>query len=96
MLNEEENLMPDFLDKTPTVDDVLREVSRLRSIVTEAVDDGVSSALRAIKQSRDTADDAIHDARRTVKQQPLQSMGIVFAVGVMTGALAAWIGSRRS
>jgi ElaB/YqjD/DUF883 family membrane-anchored ribosome-binding protein len=88
--------MPDFLDKAPTLDDVLRDASRLKSIVTDAVDDGVRSALKAIKQSRDTADDAIHDARRRVKQQPLQSMGIVFAAGVMAGALAAWIGSRSS
>jgi hypothetical protein len=32
-------------------------------VVTEAVDDGVQSALRAVKQGRDAADDAIHDAR---------------------------------
>ena len=51
--------------------------------------------MRAIKQGRVAADDAIHDARRAVKQNPLQSMGIVFAAGVMTGAIAAWLGSRR-
>lgn len=62
--------MPDLLEKTPTVDDVLREKSPLRSTVTDAVNDGVRSAL--------------------------QSMGIVFAVGVLTGAMAAWVGSRRS
>ncbi len=88
--------MPDFIDNPPTADDVLREVSRLKSIVTDAVDEGIKSALQAIKQGRNTADDAIRDARRTVKQNPLQSMGLVFAAGVMTGALAAWVGSRRN
>lgn len=88
--------MPDLLDKPATVDDVLREVSRFRAVVSDAVDDGVRSALRAIKQGRNAADDAIYDARRAVKQNPLQSMGIIFAAGVMAGALAAWLGSRRA
>jgi ElaB/YqjD/DUF883 family membrane-anchored ribosome-binding protein len=87
--------MPDFLDKPATIDDVIREVSRFKAAVSEAVDDGVRSALRTIKQGRNAADDLIHDTRHSVRQNPIQSMGLVFAVGVMTGALAAWIGSRR-
>lgn len=88
--------MSDFLERTPAVEDILHDVSRFKEIVTDAVDDGVRSALRAIKQGRSAADDAIHDARRAVKQNPLQSMGIIFAAGVMIGSLAAWLGSRRS
>lgn len=88
--------MPDLLDKPATVDDVLREVSRLKAVVSDAVDDGIRSAMRTIKQGRNAADDAIHDARRAMKQNPLQSLGIVFAVGVMAGAVAAWMGTRRS
>lgn len=88
--------MPEFLEKTATVEDVLREVSRFKEMITDAVDEAVRAAIPAIKQGRVAADDAIQDARRAVKQNPLQSMGIVFAVGVMTGAFAAWLGSRRS
>lgn len=87
--------MPDFLDKPATIDDVIREVSRFKAAVSEAVDDGIRSALRTIKQGRNAADDMIHDTRHTVRQNPIQSMGLVFAAGVMAGALAAWIGSRR-
>jgi ElaB/YqjD/DUF883 family membrane-anchored ribosome-binding protein len=87
--------MPDFLEKPATVDDVLREVSRLKSVISDGVEDGVRSALRAINDGREAADDAIRDARRAVKQNPLQSMGLVFATGVMTGVIAAWLGSRR-
>lgn len=87
--------MPEFLEKSATVEDVLREVSRFKEMITDAVDEAVRSAIPAIKQGRAAADDAIHDARRAVKQNPLQSMGIVFAGGVMIGALAAWLGSRR-
>jgi ElaB/YqjD/DUF883 family membrane-anchored ribosome-binding protein len=85
----------DKLEMPATVDDVLREVSKIRTTVTEAVDDGVKSAVRAMKQGRDAAEDAIDDARRTVKRNPLQSVGIVFAVGVLVGAVISMLGRRR-
>jgi ElaB/YqjD/DUF883 family membrane-anchored ribosome-binding protein len=84
------------LGTTATAEDVLRELSRIKSFVTDAVDDSVKSALRTIKQGRDIADDTIYDARRAVRQNPFQSMGIVFAAGVMVGAFAAWFGTRRT
>jgi ElaB/YqjD/DUF883 family membrane-anchored ribosome-binding protein len=92
----ESDLMPDFMERPATVEDVLREVSRFKSTIADTVEDSVRSTLRAIDQGRDIADDAIRDARRAVKQNPLQSMGIVFAAGVMAGAFAAWLGSRQS
>ncbi len=78
-----------------TVEDVLREVSRIKSVVKDAVDDGVRSALRSVKQGRNAAEDAIDDAKKAVKQNPLEAVGIVFAAGVLVGCLAAWVGSRR-
>ena len=78
-----------------TVEDVLREVSKIKTTVTEAVDDGVKSAVRAIKQGRNAAEDAIDDARRSVKKNPLQSVGVVFAVGVLAGCVLSMFGRRR-
>jgi ElaB/YqjD/DUF883 family membrane-anchored ribosome-binding protein len=78
-----------------TIDDVLREVSRIKSVVTDAVDDGVQSALKAVKQGRDAAGDAIHDARYAIKRNPLQAVGIVFAAGVMIGSVITWLSSHR-
>ena len=86
----------DFLDKAPTVEDALREVSKIKSMVAEAVEDGVRTAMKAIKQGRYAAEDVIQEAKHTVKQKPFQTIGVVFAVGVLTGGLLAWIGSRRS
>ena len=83
------------MDKTPTVEDVLREVSKIKSVVYEAVDDGVQSALRAIKQGRVAAEDAIDDARHAVKRNPLQAVGVVFGAGVMIGGFLTWMGLRR-
>ncbi|HLY42172.1 MAG TPA: DUF883 C-terminal domain-containing protein [Terracidiphilus sp.] len=76
-------------------EDVMREISKIKDIVSDAVEDGVKSAVRAMKQGREAAEDAIHDARRAVKQNPLQAVGVVFAAGVLVGSLIAWMGSRR-
>ena len=85
-----------LLEKQASVDDILREVSKLKAVVTDAVEEGVESAVKALKQGRDVAEDAISEARRTVKQKPFQAMGVVFAAGVLTGSLVAWLSSRRS
>jgi ElaB/YqjD/DUF883 family membrane-anchored ribosome-binding protein len=87
--------MIDKLDMPATVEDVLKEVTRIRETVTEAVDDGVKSAVRALKQGRHAAEDAIDDARHTVKQNPLQSIGLVFVIGVLAGWLVSMAGRRR-
>ena len=86
------NSMTTLLEKPEATEELLREISRT---VTDAVDDGVRTIVRALKQGREAADDAIRDVRYTIRQRPLQSMGILFALGVVTGALTAWIGSRR-
>lgn len=86
----------DFIEKsTATVDDVFREVSRMRGIVTEAVEEGVESAMRALEQGREAANDAIIDARRAIKRNPLQAAGIVFAAGIVIGTLLAWVSTSR-
>lgn len=44
-----------ILENQATVDDIFREVTRIKAVVTDAVDDGVQSALRAMKQGREAA-----------------------------------------
>jgi len=83
--------MAELLEKPASVDEILREVSRIKSVVTEAVDDGVRSALRAAKQGRAFAEDTIHDARYAIKRNPLQAAGIVLAAGIVIGSLITWI-----
>ena len=83
------------LEKPATVEDALREVSKLRSMVSEAVEDGVRSANQAIKRGRYAAEDAIDEVKHTVKQKPMQAMGVVFAAGVLAGSFVTWIGLRR-
>jgi ElaB/YqjD/DUF883 family membrane-anchored ribosome-binding protein len=86
----------DYLERSSaTVDDMFREALKLRDIVSDAVADGAESAVRAMKQGRHRAEHAIHDARRAIKRHPLQSAGVVFASGVLTGTLLSWMVSRR-
>lgn len=86
----------ELLEKQVSVEDVLREVSKIKSIVKDAVDDGVRSALRTVRQGREAVEDAMDDTKRVVRQKPLEAVGIVFIAGVVAGCLAAWIGMRRS
>jgi ElaB/YqjD/DUF883 family membrane-anchored ribosome-binding protein len=84
-----------LLEKPVTAEEALREVSRIKSLVTEAVEDGVRTALRAIKRGRYAAEDAIDDAKHSVKQQPLQAVGIVFAAGILIGSALTMVAMRR-
>lgn len=86
--------LKDKLDMPATLEDVLDEVSRIRTTVTEAVDDGFKTAMRAIKQGRGAAEDAIDDARRAVRKNPVQAVGVVFVAGLLTGFLAGWLTTR--
>ncbi len=87
--------MAELLEKPATVDEVLREMSRIKSVVTEAVEDGVQSALKAAKQGREFAEDKVHDARYAIKKNPLQAAGIVFAVGIVIGSLVTLMCAQR-
>jgi ElaB/YqjD/DUF883 family membrane-anchored ribosome-binding protein len=84
-----------ILESQATVDDIFREVNRIKTVVTEAVDDGVQSAIRAVKQGREAAEDAVHDARSAIKRNPLQSAGILLGVGILLGGLITFLASRR-
>ncbi len=88
-------MSPDLMEKAPSVEDVFREVSRMKTVISEAVEDGVKSAVKAIERGRRTAEDVLDDAKHTVKQRPFEAMGILFAVGVLTGACLTWVSTRR-
>lgn len=88
-------MQADVLKNMPTPDEARRQVSKVRSIVSEAVGESVRSASRAIKHGRLAAEDLIDEAEHRVKQQPFRSVGVAFASGVLAGALLTWIGFSR-
>lgn len=88
-------MQTDVLKNMPTPDEARRQVSKVRSIVSEAVEDSIRSASRAIKHGRSAAEDLIDEAEHTVKQQPFRSVGMAFSAGLLAGALLTWVGFSR-
>lgn len=82
------------LENAPTLQDAFQTVTRVKAIVSDAMEDGVRSATQAIKHGRHAAEDAIDEARHTVKQNPFQSVGVAFAAGVLAGGVLTWVGMR--
>jgi ElaB/YqjD/DUF883 family membrane-anchored ribosome-binding protein len=86
---------PEILEKVPSVDEVLREVSRLSNTVTHAVEDGFKTAVKAVEQGRHATEDMIDDGKRMMRRKPVESAGVIFAAGMLTGAFITWLASRR-
>jgi ElaB/YqjD/DUF883 family membrane-anchored ribosome-binding protein len=84
----------DLLENVPSVDEVLREVSRLSTTVTQAVEDGFKTAVKAVEQGRHATEDMISDGKRMMRRKPVESAGVIFAAGMLTGAFLTWIASR--
>lgn len=83
------------VEKSAPVEGAVREVSKIRNIVSDAVEDGVRSASQAIRHSRYAAEDGVKEVKHAVKQKPFQAIGIAFAAGVLAGGALTWIGLRR-
>ena len=81
--------------KQVTMEDIRNEVAKIKATLVEAVDDGIRSALRAVKQGRHAAEDAIDDAKHAVRKNPAQAVGVVFLAGVVAGCLVGWMATRR-
>ena len=94
-LRGEDNVMPtDLLENVPSVDEVIREVNRLRTTVTQAVEDGFKSAVKAVEQGRHATEDMIDDGKRMMRRKPVESAGVIFAAGMLTGAFVTWLACR--
>jgi ElaB/YqjD/DUF883 family membrane-anchored ribosome-binding protein len=62
------DLAQELLEKQATVEDILREVSRMKTVVADAVEEGIESAMRAVKQGREVAEDSVNSAVRAVRK----------------------------
>ena len=88
-------MVADVLEKAAKVEDTVRGASKIRSMVTDAVEDGVRSANQAITQGRYAAEDTLEEVKHTVKQRPFEAVGVAFAAGVLAGGLLTWIALRK-
>ena len=73
------------------------EARLLKSVATDAVEDGVHAAKRAIislKRRVEELADLKDEAAHRVKRQPLRTVGIALGVGLVVGMAIGWIGRR--
>jgi ElaB/YqjD/DUF883 family membrane-anchored ribosome-binding protein len=80
-------MQTEILEKTKEVREQLEsEVKRAKEAVTDAVDNGIVAAKRAVKQGRRAAEDLVDDAEYRVKQHPFSALGVSLGIGVGLGA----------
>ena len=71
------------------------EAARMKEAVADAVEDGIHSAKRAVKQGRRAAEDLVDDAGYQVKQHPFSALGISFGIGLGLGAVIGILVTRN-
>jgi ElaB/YqjD/DUF883 family membrane-anchored ribosome-binding protein len=75
--------------------DAAHKASRAASSVAEALEDGVASARRSVKQGSDAAAELFDDTKKRVKQYPFEAVAITFAAGIAAGAAIGLLLRRR-
>lgn len=76
-------------NKTEVVEDALREASKIRSVVSDAVKDGVRTANQQLRRGRYAAEDMFEETKHTIKQKPVEAVAIAFAAGLLVGSILA-------
>jgi ElaB/YqjD/DUF883 family membrane-anchored ribosome-binding protein len=70
------------------------EVSKAKTLVQDAVEDGRRKAQRIARRGYVAAEDFAEDASYYIKRHPWRSMGIALWVGAGAGLLAGWFCTR--
>jgi hypothetical protein len=71
------------------------EARLLKTLATDAVEDGLHAAERTIKRARQTALDARDDVTYRVKREPLKALARAFGAGAMFGLIVG-LARRRT
>jgi ElaB/YqjD/DUF883 family membrane-anchored ribosome-binding protein len=67
------------------IGETVRNVSQMGQAAADAVQDGISSARRAVADTRDAAEDFLNETKRRVKRQPIETMLLTAAIGIVLG-----------
>ena len=80
-------MQTEIREKTIEVrDQIEAEVKRVKEVVSDAVDNGIVAAKRAVKQGRRAAEDLVDDAEYRIKQRPFSTLGVTLGIGMGLGA----------
>lgn len=75
--------------------DSVREATRLTAAITDAIEDGIGVAGRAIRQGGDATEDFVHDSKRRIQRNPLTATAVALAAGFIAGMLTSLVIRRR-
>jgi len=50
--------------------------------------------VKAVEQGRTATEDMISDGKRMMRRKPVESAGVIFAAGMLTGAFLTWLACR--
>ncbi len=67
------------------------ETTRLKTVVADALEDGVHAARRAMKHGLFVAEDLMDDAAHEVKRHPLQAVATTSIMSFAAGVAVGWI-----
>ena len=73
---------------------VAHEARLLKSLATDAVEDGVHAAKRAITRGMHDLEDLRESAAHRVKRAPLLTVSLAAAGGILVGVALGWLGRR--
>ena len=72
-----------------------REASRIRGVVSEAVDDSLVNARRVARRGYNSAEDLIEETSHQIKRHPLRSVLCAVAMGAVVGGVVGWLVAPR-
>jgi ElaB/YqjD/DUF883 family membrane-anchored ribosome-binding protein len=95
----EPTLREQVVDTARRLAHLSHEARMAKSLATDAIEDRVYQARRAVKTAKRDIADARDEAVYRIKKQPLQAVGLAFAAGVATGVAVsaiAWLVVRAT
>jgi len=87
------------LDAARRIAHASHEAELVRSLASDAIEDGVHAVKRAVKRvkrSVEHAQDLREEAAYRVRRQPLKAIGIAASVGAAVGIALGWIVGRST
>jgi len=75
---------------------VAHEARRLKAVASDAVEDGVHAAKRAITHGLHDLEDLRDSAAYRIKRAPLMTVGLAFGVGILLGAVVGRIARKAT
>lgn len=89
-----ENVLRETQFVEDQISNFAREASRLKGVVTDAVEDSLITAKRAVRRGYVSAEDLVDEASHRIKRHPFGSVAGAFVIGAVAGWLL--LGNRRA